>query len=306
VALKSDPNNVAALERYIFDRAAGGEVADAHLSSLFRRAPERARAHAVAAHLALLRGRTSEAEARLLAYRERHPRHAGAWLALAELDACTGQPTVALEMALTALTLAPHDRAIWLALCRILPLAGEPDESQRTVSEIRARFPDDAMLLGAAGTVAVTMENGALARELCARAVALQPEVASLRLRYASVLADSRRYDEAMSELAAATDLVRSDDGHADAARMALLMARLHACMGSSDDAGHAWAHIAAGRADALAAFDRAGAHAFHGAASELLGETARACESYRAALAHHLLYPWREQVFMALRRLDG
>lgn len=304
-AVDADPSNVPALERFVAARARAGAVDGDLVRAMLHLAPDRGRVHAVVAQVALLRGRPAEAEARALLYQSRHARHAGAWLALAGVHLGTGEVGAALEAALKALTLRPDDRTIWLELCRILPLAGEPEEAQRAVGEIRLRFANDAILLGAAGAVAVAAEDRPRALELCARAVDLQPDLPSLRLQYASVLADAGRYGEALGELSIAWTIAPADDGHLEAARVALLLARLHRCTGTAA-LSCGWASVTAERARAAAALDPAAALALHGAASELLGNAAGAWDDYHAALAHGVVHPLRGEVVMALRRLDG
>jgi RNA polymerase sigma factor (sigma-70 family) len=300
-----DPSNVPLLERLLVDRARGGQFDDALAATLLRLAPERARTQAALARLSIARGEHALAEARLLLFQERHPRHAGAWLALGELFLHLGRIRKALESALTAMAIDPESRVVWRLLCRVVPYAGDPDEAQRLVCEVMRRFGGDAMLLGEAAVMALAAENRSLALELCGRAVELQPEIASLRRRYGEVLADAGAYDTALEELADGAGAIPPEDGHEEAARIALLLASVHRRLGSRDSS-ETWGRMAAARADACRGTDVAASFALRAAAEELLGEEAAARASYRRAIGAGLLHPERARTAMALRRLEG
>jgi RNA polymerase sigma factor (sigma-70 family) len=304
-AVARHPSNVPAIERFLADSSRVGELESLLAASLLQLAPDRARSQAVIARIALARGEKSAAEARLLVYQHRHPCHAGAWLALADFYRQSGCIGKALDAALKARTLDPDGRDAWRMLCRIVPLAGDPEGAQRLVCDLTRRFKDDAMLLGAAGAMALAAENRPLALELCARAVDLQPEIASLRRSFAAVLADAGEYDAALRELEQGSHAVPADDGHEDGARIALLLANVYRRIGSTT-ASHTWARIAVARAEACRAIDVALSSVLQAAASELLGDEATARRQYRVALESQLLYPERGRAEMALRRLDG
>jgi RNA polymerase sigma factor (sigma-70 family) len=312
-ALDLDPENVPALKWLTDVRAhrgaTGGEESKTtrrRLRTLMRLAPDTAEAHESQAVHHIFRGEWEKGVLTLRAFAERYPNYPAAWLNLSRWLFRTGSPEASAEAVITACALHPESWEAPQAACEIFTYLGRLQYLRPLIEAMLVRFPERwSVWATVAHALVEGFKNTEQACLISTRATQLQPQLAAAWFQHGRVLALSGKHQEALAALSKGWKWLADEACDKQSVVAALWCGESLRLMGEEEESW-AWFERAAQKALVLSSQYPSLAQYRRGQALEALGDRVGAMQSYRAALAHHLLYPLRREAKSHLKRLQA
>ncbi|WP_374827919.1 tetratricopeptide repeat protein [Aerosakkonema sp. BLCC-F183] len=327
-----DPDRLWVLQRQLDDRCQmrlvsgeQGKQTKKMIGAALQQAPHGADAHKSLAYYHIFRGDWEQGTRVLAQFTEEHPNNPSGWYHYGRCLFHTGEYQAAALVMRKVYRLYPQDCEIYRALCEILPLEAHPQllycekrevrgvNGERDnitlasiVEEMLARFGDRWSIWATAGRVLVEsfqeIERGC---SVSLQATQLQPQLADAWFCHGRVLALALKHEEAVVALTQGWQLLAEKQGYLQCVSAAVWLGESYRALGD-ESASRKWWAEACQESQKLRLFNPVMADYWQGRALEGLGDAMGAIELYRNALSQQLLYPVRQEVEAALKRLKA